>query len=145
MAAAPAHPLAAVARQWLSEMQVCVRTQDYARARQLCAPDVVLFSVRTTFAVGPEAAEREQWRRAWPNIRDFTFRLDEMYCFGGDQGLCVAVQGDMQMVQPDGTTTPASNRATIMLQPHGGDRWLAAHLHFSQPPAPPAAPSARRT
>ena len=129
------HPLAPIARQWLGEMQDCVRAQDYARARSLCAPDVVLFSVRTNFAVGPDAVEQEQWRRAWPHIRDFAFRLEEVYCFGGEQGLCVAVQGDMQMVQPDGTTTPASNRATVMLQPHG-DRWLAVHLHFSQPPAP---------
>ena len=135
MTTAKEHPLADVARQWLREMQECTNTQDYARARRLCAPDVVLFSIRTNVEVGVDAVEREQWRQAWPSVREFAFRLGEVYCFGGEQGLTAAVQGDMQLARPDGTTVPMSNRATVTLVQRDG-RWVAAHLHFSLPPAP---------
>ena len=68
-------------------------------------------------------------------MRAFAFRLGEVYCLGDAQGLTVAVQGDLQLTRPDGTTVPLSNRATVTLVQRDGRR-VAAPLHVSLPPAP---------
>src|SRR6478609_2228146 len=90
------HRLNEIARTFLIEMQECVRAVDYERARALFAEDVVAFGTFAAVVAGRERLEREQWRNVWPNIREFTFRLEEMRCLGSvDQGaLCVVVLWD---------------------------------------------------
>ena len=130
------HPFTSLARRWLTSMQECVRTLDYARARTLFAEDVMAFGTRAGMVAGRAALEREQWSQTWPRIRDFTFRLDELELYGGDHGLCVMAPWDSLGVQADGATAPRPGRATILLAPRGND-WLAVHSHFSLLPTAP--------
>jgi ketosteroid isomerase-like protein len=124
--------LAEIAREWLREMQACVRSVDYARARPLFAEDVVAFGTFATVVSGRDRLEREQWRNVWPTIRDFTFRLDELRCLGTDQALCIVVPWD-SLGQGDGEAFDRPGRATLLLRP-SGERWVAAHSHFSLAP-----------
>src|SRR5690348_6209545 len=91
-----ASDLTAVARDFLVEMQTCVRDVDFARGRTLFAEDVVAFGTFAAVVTGRDRLEREQWRNVWPNIRDFTFRLDELRCLGTEQAVCVVVPWDSQ-------------------------------------------------
>src|SRR5919204_5707586 len=91
-----------IAREFLLEMQACVRSVDYARARPLFAEDVVAFGTFATVVSGRDRLEHEQWRNVWPTIRDFTFRLDELHCLGTEQALCVIVPWDSHGRGQDG-------------------------------------------
>ena len=127
--------LTAVAREFLLEMQACVRSVDYERARPLFAEDVVAFGTFAAVVTGRDRLEREQWRHIWPTIRDFTFRLEELNCLGNEQVLCVVVPWDSTGSRDDGQAFSRPGRATLVLVPRG-NRWVAAHSHFSLAPAP---------
>jgi ketosteroid isomerase-like protein len=127
-------PLATAARDFLAEMQACVRAVDYVRARAIFADDVVAFGTFAAIVVGRDALERDQWRNIWPTIRDFTFRLEELQVLGGDAHVCAVVPWDSLGVRPDGTTFDRPGRATLLLEPRG-NRWVATHSHFSLAPA----------
>src|SRR6185312_6005663 len=77
-AAAARHPddLAAV-KAWFAELAEHVRAVDYAAARHLFADDFVAFGTFTDFVTGRDHAEANQWRKVWPTIDGFTWRLDE--------------------------------------------------------------------
>jgi ketosteroid isomerase-like protein len=124
--------LAEIARDWLRDMQDCVRSVDYERARSLFAEDVVAFGTFAAVVSGRDRLEREQWRNVWPTIREFTFRLDELRCIGTDQALCIVVPWD-SVGQGDGEAFDRPGRATLLLRP-AGERWVAAHSHFSLAP-----------
>lgn len=129
--------LTAIARSFLLDMQECVRSVDYERARPLFAEDVVAFGTFATVVTGRDRLEREQWSNTWPTIRDFTFRLDELHCLGTVEALCVVVPWDSRGRRADGEWFSRPGRATLLLVPHGG-RWVAAHSHFSLAPTPAA-------
>jgi ketosteroid isomerase-like protein len=126
--------LAEIARDFLLEMQECVRAVDYARARALFAEDVVAFGTFAAVVSGRDRLEHEQWRNVWPTIRDFTFRLDELHCLGTEQALCVVVPWDSLGRGADGRSFDRPGRATLLLAPRG-ERWVATHSHFSLAPA----------
>jgi len=128
--------LTPVARAFLVQMQTCVRAVDFERGRMLFAEDVVAFGTFAAVVEGRDRLEREQWRNVWPNIRDFTFRLDEMHCLGTEQAICVVVPWDSLGSDRDGNPFSRPGRATLLLVP-AGDRWVATHSHFSLAPAPP--------
>jgi ketosteroid isomerase-like protein len=125
--------LAEIARDWLREMQACVRSVDYERARPLFAPDVVAFGTFAEIVSGRDRLEREQWRNVWPTIREFTFRLQELHCVGTDQALCVIVPWDSLGQRDGGEPFNRPGRATLVLVP-AGERWVARHSHFSLAP-----------
>jgi ketosteroid isomerase-like protein len=125
--------LEAIAREFLREMQECVRAVDYERARVLFADDVVAFGTFATVVSGREHLEREQWRNVWPTIREFKFRLDELHCLGTDRALCLVVPWDSVGLAPDGQPFSRPGRATLLLSPRGS-RWVATHSHFSLAP-----------
>lgn len=129
------HPYASAARLWLSELQECVRAVDYARARPLFADDVVSFGTHASVVKGRDVLERDQWQHVWPNIRDFTFRLDELNCIGDDRYLVAIVPWDSLGTAPDGTHFQRPGRATVALSQTDG-RWIAVHSHFSLFPRP---------
>jgi ketosteroid isomerase-like protein len=126
--------LAEIAREWLREMQLCVRSVDYKRAQPLFAHDVVAFGTFAEIVSGRDRLEREQWRNVWPTIRDFTFRLDQLRCIETDQALCVIVPWDSVGRGDDGQSFNRPGRATLLLVPHA-DRWVAKHSHFSLAPS----------
>jgi len=125
----------AIARDFLVEMQECVRAVDFVRAHALFAEDVVAFGTFATVVSGRDRLEREQWRNVWPNIREFTFRLDELHCLGSEQAVCVVVPWDSVGQGADGKLFSRPGRATLLLVPSDG-RWVAKHSHFSLAPAP---------
>jgi ketosteroid isomerase-like protein len=126
-----------IARQFLLEMQSCVRGVDFERARPLFAEDAVAFGTYAAIVNGRDRIEREQWRNVWPVIRDFTFRLDELQCLGDEHALCVVVPWDSLGTAADGSTFSRPGRATLLLEPRAGS-WVARHSHFSLAPARPA-------
>jgi catechol 2,3-dioxygenase-like lactoylglutathione lyase family enzyme/ketosteroid isomerase-like protein len=120
-------------RDWLRELQAAVRAVDYDRGRALCAPDLVAFGSVAEFVRGLDRVVAEQWQRVWPNIRDFTIRVDE--ALGGireTQGW-VAAPWDSLGVRPDGATFRRPGRMTIAFTRTDG-RWLATHTHVSLTP-----------
>jgi len=126
----------AIARAWLAEMEACVRTEDYARARAIFAADVVGFGSVSQRLVGLAALEREQWRHVWGKIRGFTFDTDHLTwgAAGEPPGLIwLACPWMSRRVQPDGTTSHRPGRMTAILA-RRGDRWLAVHTHHSLAP-----------
>ena len=127
------HTLNEIARTFLLEMQECVRAVDYARARPLFADDVVAFGTFATVVEGRDRLEDEQWRNVWPNIRDFTFRLDELHSLGAEAWICVIVPWDSIGQRADGASFSRPGRATLLLS-RRGDRWVATHSHFSLAP-----------
>jgi ketosteroid isomerase-like protein len=135
--------LAQIARDFLLEMQACVRAVDFARARPLFAEEVVAFGTFAAVIAGRDRLEHEQWRNVWSKIRDFTFRLDELHCLGSDRALCVIVPWDSAGFGADGQAFNRPGRATLLLEPRG-ERWVATHSHFSLAPTPSGqAPRAR--
>ncbi len=128
--------LAQIARDFLLEMQACVRAVDFPRARPLFDDDAVAFGTYATVVSGRENIEQQQWRNVWPNIRDFTFRLSEMRCLGNEAALCVVVPWDSLGTRGDGSTFSRPGRATLLLEPRDSGRWVATHSHFSLAPAP---------
>ena len=123
----------ASAREWLLEMQACVRSVDFARARPLFDEDVVAFGTFAAVVSGRDRLEREQWRNIWPTIRDFTFRLAELHCVGSQDALCVVVPWDSIGQHDDGQPFDRPGRATLLLTPRG-ERLVATHSHFSLAP-----------
>ena len=125
--------LAGIAREWLSALQKCVRAVDFEKAHPLFAEDVISFGTHATVVTGRDALEHEQWRHVWPRIREFTFRLDQVHCVGGDQSVVVIAPWDSLGISSDGTLFSRPGRATIVLT-HQSGRWVAAHTHFSLSP-----------
>ncbi len=117
-------------RDWLLEMQSCVRAVDYGRGRAIFLPDVVGFGTYGGVLVGLDALEAEQWRQVWPTIRDFTFRLTEARMGAEGDLAWVACPWDSLGTRPDGSTFPRPGRMTVILARREG-RWAAAHTHFS--------------
>jgi catechol 2,3-dioxygenase-like lactoylglutathione lyase family enzyme/ketosteroid isomerase-like protein len=121
-------------REWLGALQACVRARDFDGGRRLCAPDVIAFGTVADFVEGVDRVMERQWRRVWPNIRDFTIRIDEARGAVREDQAWVAAPWDSQGVRPDGTTFPRPGRLTIAFVRHA-DRWLAVHTHFSLAPS----------
>ena len=122
-----------VARDWLSAFQERVRAVDFVGARPFFAEDVVAFGTWAAVVRGQRRLEADQWSNVWPRIRGFTFRLDDLAVLGGENGLCVVVPWDSRGVRDDGSEYDRPGRATLFLVP-SGNRWLAAHSHFSLVP-----------
>jgi ketosteroid isomerase-like protein len=128
------HTLNEIARTFLLEMQECVRAVDYARARPLFADDVVAFGTFAAVVEGRDRLEHEQWRNVWPNIRRFSFRLDELHCRGTESWICVIVPWDSIGQRADGESFSRPGRATLVLS-RRRNRWVATHSHFSLAPS----------
>jgi ketosteroid isomerase-like protein len=123
-------------RDWLGAWQTCVRAVDFAGGRTLCAPDIVAFGTVAPFVQGLEAVEKEQWRRVWPVIRDFTIDVDSARgAVSGDRGWIAATWNSLGTLADGGGTYPRPGRCTLAFERRAG-RWLATHTHFSLVPSP---------
>jgi ketosteroid isomerase-like protein len=124
-----------IAREWLTEMQACVRAVDFARCRAIFAPDVVGFGTKAAAAVGLDALERDQWRHVWGRIRAFTFVTAELHCARSGDGLWLGCPWTSEGRAPDGEWRHRPGRITAVLERRNG-RWLAVHTHHSLVPEP---------
>ncbi len=125
----PIEPL----REWLRQLQACVRAQDYTAGRALCASEMLAFGTKAEMVEGIDEVMKQQWQQVWPRIREFT--IDAAQARGAihaNQGW-VAARWDSLGVRPDGTTFPRPGRLTILFARRAG-RWLATHTHFSLSP-----------
>ncbi len=122
-------------REWLGRWQACVRAQDFAGGRQLCAPELLALGTRAEMVEGVDQVMERQWRQVWPRIRDFTIDIDKAR--GGVDGdrAWVATRWDSRGIRANGATFPRPGRLTILLARRDG-RWLATHTHFSLSPEP---------
>ena len=109
-----------------------MRALDYGAAYPLFDPDVLGFGTCASTVAGRAALLRDQWKRVWPAIREFTFRLDEVRCVGDETLLGVIVPWDSLGVNADGTTFYRPGRATLLLLRR--ELWVAVHSHFSLTP-----------
>src|SRR4051794_19376186 len=123
-----------IAKNWLSEMQACVRAQDFARARGIFSPDVIAFGSRATLLAGLDALERDQWRHVWPAIRDFTFRTRELACGLSGDLVWISCPWMSRGQDSNGAWQPRPGRMTAVLKKIDS-RWLAVHTHHSLAPA----------
>jgi catechol 2,3-dioxygenase-like lactoylglutathione lyase family enzyme/ketosteroid isomerase-like protein len=120
-------------RDWLRQLQACVRAQDFTAGRALCAPDMLAFGTKAEMVEGIDEVMKQQWQQVWPRIREFT--IDAARARGAihaNRGW-VAARWDSLGVRPDGSTFPRPGRLTILFARRGG-RWLATHTHFSLSP-----------
>jgi ketosteroid isomerase-like protein len=124
-----------IARQWLAEMESCVRAVDFERCRAIFADDVVAFGSRAAMVVGLDALEEDQWRQIWPAIREFTFVTDRLRTGAGEGDLIWLACPWTSLRQDDtGRWQPRPGRMTAVLAALEG-RWLAIHTHHSLEPA----------
>jgi catechol 2,3-dioxygenase-like lactoylglutathione lyase family enzyme/ketosteroid isomerase-like protein len=122
-------------REWLRQLQACVRAQDFSGGRALCAPELLAFGTRAEMVEGVDHVMARQWRQVWPYIREFTIAADQARgAIHGDRGW-VAARWDSLGTRPDGSTFPRPGRLTILFERRAG-RWLAVHTHFSLSPTP---------
>jgi ketosteroid isomerase-like protein len=123
-----------IAKEWLAEMQACVRAVDYERCRAIFAEDVVGFGTKAAAAIGLDALERDQWRHIWGRIRNFTFLMDQLHCaLYGDEGLWLGCPWTSESPTTEGGWRQRPGRITAVLEQRNG-RWLAVHTHHSLVP-----------
>lgn len=121
-------------REWLTEFQSRVRAVDFEGARKLCAHDMVAFGTVAGVVEGIDRVIERQWKQVWPNIRDFTIRLDSLRGRISGDHAWVAALWESLGVRGDGTTFERGGRFTVVLERRDG-RWLATHTHVSLSPA----------
>ena len=117
---------------WLERFAAHVRAVDFAAARPMWDPDVVVFGTHRDLVQGREAAIANQWRNVWPRTADFRFDLDRTRVLAGSgEGLVVVIAPWTSTgFGTDGTPFPRPGRATLVFR-RDGDEWLVVHSHMS--------------
>jgi ketosteroid isomerase-like protein len=124
----------ALVRDWFRELAEHVRAVDFAPARHLFAEDFVAFGTYSDFVDGRDAAEAAQWRKVWPTIDGFTWRLDGVRAqVSPDRLFAVGMAvWDSTGFAADGTPFDRPGRATVGFRRAAvGDPWVAVHTHMS--------------
>jgi hypothetical protein len=128
-------------RRWFRTLQVCVQTVDFVSSRPLFADDMITFGSFTSFIVGREATEQEQWRHVWGHIDRFRWCLDDLRTLiSGDRltAVGVAVFESIGYTEDD-KVFDRPGRATIVLGRKAvGEEWVAQHTHVSLFPGTPS-------
>ena len=133
-------PSNATVRQWLEMFAEAVRTRDYARGRDLFAPEAVGFGTVAERAVGLDRLVSEKWRRVWGATNGFAFDLDALLVGGDDPVYWAAAPWSSVGRTADGVDAERRGRATIVLV-RRGEQLLAVHTHFSFVPSGAITPS----
>ena len=124
----------ALVRDWFRLLAEHVRAVDFAPARVLFAEDFIAFGTYSDFVPGRDEAERNQWRKVWPTIDGFTWRLDNVLAVVSPDRLQATGMAvwDSTGYHPDGTPFDRPGRATVALaRAKVGDPWVATHTHMS--------------
>ncbi|MFI5013294.1 MAG: YybH family protein [Hyphomicrobiales bacterium] len=121
-------------RSWFGELAEHVRAVDFAAARHLFDKDFVAFGTFTDFVTGREPAEESQWRKVWPTIDGFAWRLDGVKALlSPDRLFAVGLAvWDSTGYHPGGEPFDRAGRATVSLRRAKiGDPFVATHTHMS--------------
>ena len=124
----------ALIRNWFRTLADHVRAVDFAPARPLFAEDFIAFGTHTDFVHGRDKAEADQWRKVWPTIDGFTWRLDGVQAVISPDRLHATGMAvwDSTGYHEDGTPFDRLGRATVTFaRPAIGEAWTATHTHMS--------------
>ena len=124
----------ALVRDWFRQLAEHVRLVDFAPARALFAEDAIAFGTYSDFLHGRDRIEQEQWRKVWPTIDGFTWRLEGVQAVVSPDRLHATGMAvwDSTGYRPDGTSFDRRGRATVALaRERVGDPWVATHTHMS--------------
>lgn len=123
----------ATARTWLSQFSAAVRDLNYARGRELFAPDVIAYGTFSVMLEGLESLEANQWRHIWPATRNFSFDLDTLKCNGSGNMIWIAAVWHSQGLTANKEWFDRYGRASFVLEQREGN-WVAIHSHHSLSP-----------
>ena len=134
-ATAPVHPddLAGV-RDWFRILSEHVRDVDFVPARAIFAEDFIAFGTHSDFLMGRDNTEANQWRKVWPTIDGFAYRLDNVQAIVSPDRLHATGMAvwDSTGYREDGTPFDRPGRTTVSLaRERVGDPWVATHTHMS--------------
>ena len=124
----------ALVRAWFKELAEHVRAVDFAAARHLFAEDFIAFGTFSDFVTGRDHAERDQWRKVWPTIAGFEWRLDGVQALvSPDRLFAVGLAvWDSTGFDPGGKPFDRKGRATVSFaRSKVGDPFVATHTHMS--------------
>lgn len=124
----------ALVQDWFRELAEHVRAVDFAAARHLFAEDFIAFGTYSNFVPGRDNAEANQWRKVWPTIDGFTWKLDEVQALVSPDRLFAVGMAvwDSTGYHPDGTPFDRPGRATCSFRRGAvGEPWVATHTHMS--------------
>jgi ketosteroid isomerase-like protein len=121
---------------WLDRFSGYVRDVDFAAARPMWHPDVIVFGTHQDLVQGREAAVANQWTNVWPRTADFRFELEKARVLaapGGSLAIVIAPWTSTGFAS-DGKPFARPGRATLVFQkketgPEAG--WLVVHSHMS--------------
>jgi ketosteroid isomerase-like protein len=124
---------AAEVRDWLERFAACVREVDYAAARPLWHPDIIIFGTYQELVKGLPAWTEQQWDSVWPRTANFRFDLaNAMVMASPDGAMAVAiVPWTSTGFHEDGAPFDRPGRATVVLMRQPDSRWLGVHSHMS--------------
>lgn len=135
-------------RAWFRSLETRVNALDFAGGHELVVDHFIAFGTFSTFMEGREQAEEVQWRRVWPTISDFHFRLDEVRALASpDRLMAVGLAVfDSTGTAEDGSTFPRPGRATAsFIRAAVGDPWRCNHSHMSLVRGTPQVSFGKRT
>ncbi len=117
---------------WLERFASHVRAVDFASARPMWDPEVIVFGTHQDLLQGRETAIANQWRNVWPRTADFRFDLEKTRILAEPGGGLVVVIAPWTSTgfSPDGKPFPRPGRATLVLR-RSEDEWQVVHSHMS--------------
>jgi ketosteroid isomerase-like protein len=124
----------ALVRDWFLQLSQHVQAVDFAGARPLFAEDFIAFGTFSNFLFGRDNAEASQWRKVWPTIDGFTWRLDDVQALvSPDRLFAVGLAvWDSTGYGTDGAPFDRKGRATCSFaRAAAGAPWVATHTHMS--------------
>ena len=119
---------------WFRELAEHVRAVDFVAAHHLFADDFIAFGTYSNFVPGRDNAEANQWRKVWPTIDGFAWRLDDVQALVSPDRLFAVGMAvwDSTGYGPDGTPFDRKGRATCSFARGAvGQPWVATHTHMS--------------
>jgi ketosteroid isomerase-like protein len=130
---------------WLEIFSGYVREVDYASARPMWHPDVVVFGTHRDLVANREAAIAAQWDNVWPKTANFGFDLSRTRVMASDDRTMVVVIAPWTSTgfHEDGARFERPGRATLVFG-RDGDGWMVVHSHMSLNRGVPQASHANR-
>ena len=127
-------------RAWLDGFAACVRQCDTRRGRQYFHQQVYCFGSYMSACRSLEALVRRQWKRIWPYIAQFRFRMNQLQCRISADGrwACAIVLWHSVGYRRGGKPFRRDGRMTVLLtHRHRQEPWRAFHTHYSLIPGTP--------
>lgn len=122
-------PPQAIAHQWLSRFERCIRARDYSAADLLCHQKCAGFGLEKNYLDDITSWESD-WREVWPNQIAFTFDIAQARVSPNGTSIVIALPWVTQSTIAG--APPKRGRATIVLVCYEDGKVLAVHLHFSR-------------